>query len=66
MSLTLDAGEQLFNELPRHLVQIRLFEVVLIAVAIGWPVLCRPLVFASVVALTPASLAAYGSRHPVV
>ena len=60
------ANKQLLNELPGDLVEIRLFEAVLLPMTVGRPSLRCPLVLAPVVALTPAALAADWSRLPVV
>ena len=64
MSPTLDAGGQLFNELTGNGEQMRLFEAVLVTVAIGGTFLSRSFVLAPVMALTPAAFAAYWSRCP--
>jgi hypothetical protein len=62
----LNAHKEFLNELSRDLVQIRLFEAILLPATVGRPSLRCPLVHAPVVALTPKALAANVFRGPVV
>ena len=64
MPPTLDTCKQLFDERFGDCEQIRLFEVVVVTMAIGGALLGGPLAFAPVVALAPAAFAAYGYRRP--
>ena len=54
----LNAHKEFLNELSRDLVQIRLFEAILLPVTVGGTSLCCHLVLAPVVALTPAAFRA--------